>query len=566
MRKKATLLMACLLAAPLIALGAEPVDLQMVTRIRDEGLNRSKVMDTAAVLSDEIGPRLTGSPAYTRAAAWTRDTLAEFGLVNAHLETFDFGRGWTFSYVNVRMTKPDVVPLDALPKGWSAATDGAVTGSVMKVTIEKEEDFEQYRGTLAGKILLLEPQASIPRRERAEEADGELFQRYSEDELAKLVEFPISDRAAADARRRYGRNFGLAKKRVEFFSSEGALATIEPSSRDALLLRLGGTNSYAVGQNPGPPALVLAVEQFNRIGRLLAKGKEIELEINVQTRFYEDDTKVANVVAEIPGTDPKLKDEVVMLGAHLDSWHPGTGATDDAAGCSVAMEAVRILKALDIKPRRTIRIALWAGEEEGLRGSRAYVAEHFASRPAVDDPAERDLPEFMRRGGPLQFKPAWTKLAAYFNLDNGSGKIRGIYAQENVAVRPIFAAWLAPFADLGADTVTLRRTGGTDHQSFDGVGLPGFQFIQDGLDYRTRTHHTQADTYERLSGPDLKQASVIMASFVYHAAMRDEMLPRKPVPPDSPRPQREGTGPHDPHGLPPARAAAPQNRRPPAQP
>jgi carboxypeptidase Q len=527
MRTRAASLVLCFLAAPLLALAQEPVDLQVVTRIRDEGLNRSKVMETAAALTDEIGPRLTNSPAYRKAAEWTRDRLTEFGIANAHLEPFEFGRGWTFSSVSVRMTKPAVVPLDALPKGWSAATASAVTGQVTRVTIEKEEDLEQYRGKLAGKILLL---AGPPEREQVEQDEApDLYERYTEEELDALEQFPIRDRSVSEVRRRMGRSLGLAKKRTEFFVAEGVAATVEASSREALLLRVGGTNAYAVGENPGPPALVIGAEQYNRIGRLLDQGTEIELEVAVQATFLEDETKASNVVAEIAGSDPTLKGEVVMAGAHLDSWHAGTGATDDAAGCSVVMEAARILQAVGAKPRRTVRVALWAAEEQGLRGSRAYVAEHFATRPEPTDPAQRELPEFMRRGGPLQFKPEWSKLSAYFNLDNGGGKIRGIYAQENAALRPIFAAWLEPFHDLGADTVTLRRTGGTDHQSFDGVGLPGFQFIQDRLDYMTRTHHTQADTYERLNAADLKQASVIMASFLYNAAMRAEMLPRKPI-------------------------------------
>jgi hypothetical protein len=426
----------------------------------------------------------------------------------------------------------------------------------MKVAIDKEEDLEQYRGKLAGKILLMEAPPPPPGRDDPEDTNHELIHRYTDEELEELEQFPITDRGSSDFRRRMGRSFGLAKKRTEFFIAEGVVAVIEASSRDGLLVRLGGTNAYAVGDNPGPPALVIGAEQYNRIGRLLEKGTEVELEINVQAQFHEDETKVDNVIAEIAGADPKLKGEVVMAGAHLDSWHAGTGATDDAAGCSVVIEAARILQAIGVKPRRTIRFALWAAEEQGLRGSRAYVSEHFASRPESNDPAQRELPEFMRRGGPLQFKPEWNKLSGYFNLDNGGGKIRGVYAQENAAMRPIFAAWLEPFADLGADTVTLRRTGGTDHGSFDGVGLPGFQFIQDSLDYMTRTHHTQADTYERLVAADLKQASVIMASFLYHAAMRNEMLPRKPVPPDPPpAPPRDGAAPAGapPPGPPPQR-------------
>ncbi len=538
MRGSCVVLATCLLGTPLFVAAEEPVDLQMVTRIRDEGLNRSKVMETAGVLTDEIGPRITNSPAYRHATEWTRDKLAEFGLANAHLEPFEFGRGWSFSYVNVRMTKPDTVPLEALPKGWTPSTSGAVHGQVMHLTIEKAEDLDQYKGKLTGKIIFLDapPRPPSPQRE-------EWPERYTEEDLDKLEQFPVSDRDFGEFRRRFGRDRGLLKKRGEFFKSEGVVATFEVSAHDGLLLQVQGNNAHKIGEDPGVPGLVLAAEQFNRIERLLDKGTEVELEVNVEASFQEDTPNVNNVIAEIPGVDPKLKDEVVMAGAHLDSWHAGTGATDNAAACAAVMEAVRILEALGVKPRRTIRVGLWAGEEEGLLGSRAYVAQHFAFRPEPEDAAQRDLPEFARtERKPLQFKPEWKTLAGYFNLDNGSGKIRGIYAQENAAIRPIFEAWLEPFHDLGADTVTLRRTGGTDHQSFDGVGLPGFQFIQDGLDYSARTHHTAADTYERLQAADLKQASVIMASFLYDAAMRTELLPRKPIPPEPPARGKGGPG------------------------
>jgi carboxypeptidase Q len=551
MRRTIALLFLLLLAAPLVAAAQEAVDLKVVTAIRDEGLNRSRVMETARVLTDEIGPRLTNSPAYRRATGWTRDKLAEWGLANAHLEPFEFGRGWSFSYVNVRMLKPDTVPLEALPKGWTPGTGGAVHGPVTHLTIEKVEDLDQYKGKLAGKVVFLDapPRPDFPREETPE--------RYTEEDLDKLEQFPISDRNFGEMRRRFGRDRTLARKQGEFFKGEGVLATVEVSAHDGLLLQVQGSTAYKIGEDPGVPGLVMAAEQFNRIERLLDKGTEIELEVDVQAAFLEDTVNADNVIAELPGADPKLKDEVVMAGAHLDSWHAGTGATDDAAGCAVVMEAVRILEAIGVKPRRTIRVGLWAAEEQGLLGSRAYVAQHFAFRPEPDDPAQRDLPEFARsERKPLQFKPEWSKLAAYFNYDNGSGKIRGIYAQENAAVRPIFEAWLAPFHDLGADTVTLRRTGGTDHQSFDGVGLPGFQFVQDGLDYMTRTHHTAADTYERLQAADLKQASVILASFLYDASMRNEMLPRKPVPPDLPaRGEAEPSRPARPGGPPPSSAS-----------
>jgi Zn-dependent M28 family amino/carboxypeptidase len=294
-----------------------------------------------------------------------------------------------------------------------------------------------------------------------------------------------------------------------------------------------GGGSRKVGEETGPLALVMAAEHYNRLMRLMDDKQGVELELDVQTTFHEADAMAYNTVAEIPGTDKA--DEVVMLGAHLDSWHAGTGATDNAAGCAVAMEAVRILQALGVKPRRTIRVALWTGEEQGLLGSRAYVQEHLASRPVPADPVERDLGLWMRRG-PVTVKPAHAKFSSYFNLDNGTGKVRGIYTQRNAAALPIFESWIEPLRDLGVETVTNRSTGGTDHQSFDGVGLPGFQFIQDQADYTTRTHHTNMDVFDRLQKDDLTQASVVMASFVYNAAMRDALFPRKPMPVDRPEP------------------------------
>ena len=287
------------------------------------------------------------------------------------------------------------------------------------------------------------------------------------------------------------------------------------------------------GEATGPTALVLAQEHFNRIARLLASGKEVELELDVRARFHDDDEMAYNTIAEIPGSDRKA--EVVMLGAHLDSWHAGTGATDNAAGSAVAMEALRILKALDVRPRRTIRIGLWTGEEQGLLGSRAYVKQHFAARPDPS-PEEREIPSSLRRDtGPLTLKPDHARLSVYFNLDNGTGKVRGVYLENNAAAMPIFEAWLEPFEDLGARTLTMRRMtgGGTDHQPFDSVGLPGFQFIQDEGDYSSRTHHTNWDVYDRIQREDMMQASVVMAAFAYNAAMRAEMFPRKPLPKDA---------------------------------
>jgi carboxypeptidase Q len=297
--------------------------------------------------------------------------------------------------------------------------------------------------------------------------------------------------------------------------------------------------SWIAGETVGVPALVMAAEHYNGLLRLLDHDQPVELEVNVAASFLDGDNQAYDTLAEIPGTDKR--DEIVMAGAHLDSWHAGTGATDNGAGSAVVMEAARILKALGVKPRRTIRFALWTGEEQGLYGSAAYVKQHFASRPENRDPEQKDLPErYREETWPLQLKPEHAKIAAYFNLDNGTGKVRGIYTEENAAVRPIFQAWLAPFSDLGAGTVTLRTTGGTDHVQFDRVGLPGFQFIQDEMDYETRTHHTDLDTYDHLQPQDLQQASVLMAAFLYNAAMRPEPLPRKPLPQEPQKKEAKG--------------------------
>jgi Zn-dependent M28 family amino/carboxypeptidase len=324
----------------------------------------------------------------------------------------------------------------------------------------------------------------------------------------------------------------------EFFTAEKVAAVVDASRGDGGTVFVQSAGSYKEGDPEVVPSLAMAAEHFGRVARLLEHGTPVEMELDVRNKFYDADPSAWDTIAEIPGTDKK--DEVVMVGAHLDSWHAGTGATDNGAGCMVTMEAMRILQAIGVKPRRTIRIGLWTGEEEGLLGSAAYVEQHFGSRPENTDPAQKDLPSFMRKPGtPLTLKPEQKKVSAYFNLDNGTGKIRGIYLQENAAVAPIFTAWMAPFRDLGVDTITYRNTGGTDHLSFDAVGIPGFQFIQDPIEYETRTHHSNMDVYERLQREDLMQASVVLASFLYDAAMRDEMLPRKPLPKDAVMPEQK---------------------------
>jgi len=503
----------------------EKVDLETITRIRYEGFHNSKVTELASGLMDSIGERLTGSPNMKRANDWTRDKLTELGLSNAHLEAWGpFGRGWANQYVNARMVSPDITPLIVYAKAWTPGTSGVVTGKCIRANIEDKKDFDKYRGKLTSMIVIFGPDAEVKPIVESP------YKRLGDDDLAKIGEYQIPGerppfRLAEMLRRRQ-----FIKDLNQFFADEKVLAVIDhsrgTSGGGTVFVQSGG--SYKPGETTTIPQLTMASEQWNRIARLLDQKKDVSVELNVTNSFYDDDPMQYDTIAEIPGTDKK--DEVVMLGAHLDSWHAGTGATDNGAGSVVMMEAVRILKALDVKPRRTIRIGLWSGEEEGLLGSQGYVEQHFGSRPPMDDPNMKGMPTLLRReAGPVTVKPEQAKISAYFNVDNGTGKIRGVYLQENEAVAPIFESWTKPFKDLGMTTLTMRNTGGTDHLSFDAVGIPGFQFIQDPIEYETRTHHSNMDVYDRLQPDDLKQMAVIVASFVYETAMRDQMMPRKPI-------------------------------------
>ena len=509
----------------------EKVDLETITRIRYEGFHNSQVMHLASGLMDSIGERLTGSPNMKRANEWTRDQLTAMGLSNAHLEAWGpFGRGWANQYVNVRMTSPDIVPLIVYAKAWTPGTSGVVSGKCIRVNIEDKKDFDKYRGKLAGMVVIFGPDAQVKPIIEAP------YKRLTDEDLSKVGEYEIPGERPPFRMSEIMRRRQFQKDLNQFLADEKVLAVIDHSRGTAgggtVFVQSGG--SYKPGETTTVPQLTMASEHWSRIARLLEQKKDVTLELNVTNQFYDDDPMQYDSIAEIPGTDKK--DEVVMLGAHLDSWHAGTGATDNGAGTIVMMEAVRILKALDIKPRRTIRIGLWSGEEEGLLGSQGYVEQHFGSRPPMDDPNMKGMPTLLRRdAGPVTIKPEQAKVSAYFNVDNGSGKIRGVYLQENEAVAPLFEAWMRPFKDLGMTTLTMRNTGGTDHLSFDAVGIPGFQFIQDPIEYETRTHHSNMDVYDRLQPEDLKQISVIVASFVYDAAMRDQMLPRKPVEKPLPR-------------------------------
>lgn len=495
----------------------EKIDYQMMQRIRQEGLQNSKMTELISYLCDIYAPRLAASPQYRQAGQWAVGKLKEFGLEKAAMESFGtLGRGWELKKFYAAMTSPQYMPLIAYPKAWTPGLEGVLKGNAVLMDIKTEADLDAFKGKLKGAIVLSRGEQTIA---LAMEADGK---RYTDEELKKLQM----------AQEGGGRNFDpaqmqslraqrdLQQKVAKFLKDEGAAVILEPSRGTGGTIFVQGGGSYRKGSEMPLPSAVVSVEQYNRMVRIAQKNVAVTLEIEIQANFVDTDTLGYNIIAEIPGTDKKLKDEVVMLGGHFDTWHSGTGGTDNSAGSAVAIEAVRILRALNVKPRRTIRIALWDAEEEGLIGSRGYVKNHFFD-------AEKK-----------EMKPEYDKFAAYFNYDNGSGKIRGIYAQGNFAVMPIFEEWLKPFNDLGAATVTLRNTGGTDHQSFDGAGLPGFQFIQDQLEYNARTHHSNMDVYDHTSRADLVQSATIMAAFIYNAAMRDEKLPRKYFDPNEQRPNR----------------------------
>jgi carboxypeptidase Q len=490
----------------------EKVDLDAIYRIKDEGLQRSKVMEIVSYLTDVYGPRLTGSPNIKEAADWTQKTMRDWGLTNVHLESWPFGRGWQNLRFVAMAISPRAYPLIGFPMAWTAGTNGPVTGEAMLATIQTERDFDVWRGRLRGKFVLTAPMRQVGARFEP------LGRRFTDTELAEVSKQPATGRG------RGGQPPGgianqreFLRRRAEFFADEGVAALINPSA-------IGDGGTFFVQAAPGysrevngprqVAEVVLAIEHYGRIARTLDKKIPVILQMDIDNKFYDDDLTGFNILAEIPGTDKA--DEVVMIGAHFDSWHAGAGATDNAAGSAVMMEAMRILKTAGLKPRRTVRIALWGGEEQGLLGSRAYVKAHFGD------------PETM------QVRPEHAKLSAYFNVDNGTGAIRGVYLQGHEAAAPIFQSWMEPFKNVGMTTLAIRSVGGTDHLSYNAVGLPGFQFIQDPVEYDSRTHHSNQDLYERIQADDMMRNSVIVASFAYHAATRDEKLPRKPLPPAQP--------------------------------
>ena len=511
--------------------------------------------------------------------------MAAWGLSNAHLEAWGpFGRGWTLKRFSAQVIEPQCIPLIAYPKAWSPGTEGSVVAPVVYFDAKSEDDFARFKGKIKGAVVL-----SAPVREVSAHFEP-LGTRKTDSELLELADAPepearggrggaprqaqtkgqpqAQEGQPAQRAARAGRfqmsperraQMELAAKKMKFLADEGAAMLVDPSTRGdggtmfvqsasipGVMPNFGGGGGQGQqGQQPParrvnvydkdapkiPPQMVMAAEHYNRLVRMIEQGESLKMVVDLSVQFHDEDLMAYNTVAEIPGTDPKLKEEVVMLGGHMDSWHSGTGATDNAAGCAVGMEAVRILQAADLKPKRTIRIALWTGEEEGLLGSRAFVTKHFGIAPAgMGGGGPRGESNGTASSEEASPKGEYAKFQAYFNLDNGTGKVRGVYLQGNEAVRPIFRKWLAPFRDMGAATLSLSNTGGTDHLSFDGIGLPGFQFIQDEIEYDTRTHHSNQDVYDRIQADDMKQAAVIMASFIYNAANMDEKIPRKPAP------------------------------------
>jgi hypothetical protein len=511
---------------------ADAPDTAMLNRIWLEGTNNSRIMEHLSWLSDVFGPRIPGSPAFNKAAAWAVQRFKDLGLSNAAIEpSGELGLGWSCDYVSAHMTAPSYMPIVAYPRPWTGSTNGKITGSPVFAPISSKADMEKYKGKLKGAIVLVsDPRPVHP-------AFSAPAKRLDDKDLREIEDTPIPVKPAKPGET--SAEGGMKWQELEeFFKAEQVGCLIEPSTGRA---DFGTVHVDAYGGNGQDyvlrgqrPRIIVEAEQYNRICRILDLKVPVTLEIEVRTTIYDQDTQGYDVTAEIPGTDKK--DELVMLGGHLDSWTGGTGAVDDAAGCAVAMEAVRILKVLGVKPRRTIRTAFWTGEEEGFYGSRGYVARHFGDTDKQSlakmnfDELEKNWRNPLGGSTKLLAKPEYAKISGYFNYDNGSGRIRGVYLQENLQVRPIFEAWMKPLKDLGVMTLALQNTEGTDHQPFDFIGIPGFQFIQDPLEYFPYLHHTNQDVYDHAVPEDLIQSAVVMAYFVYQTAMRDEMLPRKTLP------------------------------------
>ncbi|WP_448663387.1 M20/M25/M40 family metallo-hydrolase [Sphingomonas sp. CJ20] len=501
---------------------AQSVDRAEIARIIDEGFNHSQIMQTAEQLMDGIGPRLTNSPGIRKAEDWTMARYRDWGLKNVHKEGFEFGRGWWAERFSARMVSPRPIDLTAMAITWTPGTPGKISAPVFVAPISSVEHFARYKGKLAGKIVMV----TLP--DNGSEPGEAPFRRLNGDDLSKLdvYEPPKHDPESTDRRIK---RLDFASKLDAFLKAEGAVAYATMSSRDGKLLH-GTGYLFGTGETQAVPGFEIAAEDYRRLARLAKVGPAPVIELDSVVHFEDADTKAYNVIADIPGTDPS--GAYVMAGAHLDSWTAGDGAVDNGAGVAMVMEAARILQSMGVKPKRTIRFALWAGEEQGLLGSMAYVEQHIATRQRAANAPTSGLARFYGWANrwPIVRQPGYDKLAAYFNLDNGSGRIRGIYAEKNVAAVPMLRDWFAPFATLGASTVAIRTTGGTDHMFFSAVGIPAFQFIQDPLDYGSRLHHTSIDTFDHLKAADMRQAAVILASMLLQSANAEKALPRQPFP------------------------------------
>jgi carboxypeptidase Q len=493
----------------LAANAQEIIDTAILNRIRTEELTQSQIPKIAYALLELPGPRLTNSPGYKRAGEWVISTLNNWGLKGAGFEAWGtFGRGWELEHFDMAIASPYYQPIIGYPWAWTQGTNGPITAGIfplVRANFNSEYIFA-HRAEIRNKFILLGDTISL------KPADVAFSTRLSDRDLDSLKDFYMF----SPEQEKQG--IAMGKKADTLFwelQDAGALGAIEkyktPGGRDGTVFAMG-TNEYQPGYRKGLPEITVTVEDFNKIRRMVLNKDSVQVELNLKTRFFSDELKGYNVVGELPGSDPTLKDQVVMIGAHLDAWQAATGATDNGAGCIVMLEVMRLMKVLDLHPKRTIRIVLWSGEEQGLLGSTNYVKNHFGDQTT------------------MKLLPEQKQISVYYNLDNGSGKIRGVWVQGNTAVKPIFEQWLTPLRDLGASTVTLHSTGSTDHVPFDAVGIPAFQFIQDPLEYETRTHHTNMDTYDHLNIPDLQQAAIVIASFVYNSAMRAGMMPRKPLP------------------------------------
>ncbi len=516
-RKSIAVAFLCVLLSAL-AYAQERVDLNMIHRIKAEEFQNSQVMELMYSLTDRYGPRLVNSPQYRVAGGWAVKQLNGWGLDKVHLEKWAAGiPGWEYTYYYGAIVEPTYQPIIGVPVAWTPGTNGPITADAILAPVQTPADMEKFHGKLAGKIVL-----AVPPPELAFPTTP-LATRYTPEELAELATELIQARNGRGGRGPLPGNMTFAEMRAfrqklaSYWKEEKALVTLQANARGESGTLFGG-GAQNRNEDANVPQVSITAEHYNRIARLLQHNVPVKLQFDIRTKWDTADTDSFNVMAELPGG--AKKNELVMVGGHFDSWHYGTGATDNGAGSAVTMEVMRVLKKLDVKMDRTVRMALWGGEEQGLLGSRAYVKEHFADPAVMKTTAEHST------------------FAGYFNIDNGTGRIRGVYLQGNEMMRPIFEAWFAPFKDLTPGVITIRNTGGTDHLSFDAVGLPGFQFIQDPMDYETRSHHSNMDVYDRIQPADLKQMVVIEASFVYNAATRPEKLPRK----DLPAPQPGGRG------------------------